>query len=188
MPHDLAEVMRRLSSCMRAGVRATSMPPHWVSTPISLYWRMLSSVRNAISLVWSTGKMKFEAWPVEPPGLGSGPLSISTMSRQPEPARWQTRLLPTMPAPMTTTLADVGSVLIASLSCGAVWWCCQWAGVLRWRATSASKPSTCEDMIEAARSASPSRMARSRSRFSLDRLLEVVTLSSARNQIRSACM
>src|ERR1700730_6074372 len=27
--------------------------------------------------------MKFDAWPVDPPGLGSGPLSSSTMSRQP---------------------------------------------------------------------------------------------------------
>ena len=61
MPHDFADVMRRLSSCMRSSVRATSMPPHSVKTPISLYWFMLSSVMCAISLEWSTGKMKFEA-------------------------------------------------------------------------------------------------------------------------------
>ena len=88
MSKDFADDMRRWSSCMRAGVRATSMPPHSVSTPISLYWRMLSCVSSVISLVWSTGKRKFEAWPVEPPGLGSGPLSTCTMSRQPSRARW----------------------------------------------------------------------------------------------------
>ncbi len=49
-----------------------------------MYWFWLSTVRNAISLLWSVGKMKFEAWPVDPPGLGSGPLSSSTMSVQPE--------------------------------------------------------------------------------------------------------
>ena len=77
MPHDLAEAIRRRSSSIRSSVRATSMPPHSVKTSSSLYWRMLSSVSAVISLEWSTGKMKFEAWPVEPPGLGSGPLSIS---------------------------------------------------------------------------------------------------------------
>ncbi len=61
MSKDFADDMRRWSSCMRAGVRATSMPPHSVSTPISLYWRMLSCVSSVISLVWSTGKRKFEA-------------------------------------------------------------------------------------------------------------------------------
>ena len=54
-----------------------------MKTPSSLYWRMLSSVSAVISLEWSTGKMKFEACPVEPPGLGSGPLSISVMSVAP---------------------------------------------------------------------------------------------------------
>ena len=49
---------------------------------------MLSSVSAVISREWSTGKMKFEACPVEPPGLGSGPLSSSTRSVQPSPARW----------------------------------------------------------------------------------------------------
>ena len=44
---------------------------------------MLSSVSAVISLEWSTGKMKFDAWPVEPPGLGSGPLSISVISVSP---------------------------------------------------------------------------------------------------------
>ena len=71
MPH----VLRRRrsaasSSCIRASVRATSIPPHSMNTPSSLYWRMLSSVSAVISLEWSTGKMKFEAWPVEPPGFG----------------------------------------------------------------------------------------------------------------------
>src|SRR3712207_8251100 len=52
--------------------------------------------------------MKFDAWPVEPPGLGRAPLSSCTMSRQPSRARWCTRLLPTMPAPITTTRAVAG--------------------------------------------------------------------------------
>ena len=54
--------------------------------------------------------MKFDACPVEPPGFGSGPLSINTMSVQPSLARWPTRQLPTIPAPMITHLAVVGTV------------------------------------------------------------------------------
>ncbi len=54
MPHERAEAMRRVSSCMRSGVRATSMPPDCVKTPSSLYWRTLSSVSAVISLLWST--------------------------------------------------------------------------------------------------------------------------------------
>ena len=62
-----------------------------MKTSSSLYWRTLSSVSAVISREWSTGKMKFDAWPVEPPGLGSGPLSSCTMSVQPSRARWQAR-------------------------------------------------------------------------------------------------
>src|ERR671915_1389980 len=54
--------------------------------------------------------MKLDAGPVEPPGLGSGPLSIRTRSDQPSRARCPTRLLPTMPAPMTTARAVPGRV------------------------------------------------------------------------------
>src|SRR5829696_6213864 len=57
--------------------------------------------------------MKFDAWPVEPPGLGSGPLSSCRMSVQPRRARWHARPLPTMPAPMTTTRALLGRLLMA---------------------------------------------------------------------------
>src|SRR5829696_7308680 len=57
--------------------------------------------------------MKFDAWPVEPPGLGSGPLSTCTMSVQPRRARWHARPFPTMPAPMTTTRALLGMWLMA---------------------------------------------------------------------------
>ena len=113
MPQALAEDIRRRSSSIRSSVRATSKPPDSVNTPISLYWRTESSVRSVISREWSTGKMKFDAWPVEPPGLGSAPLSICTMSRQPSRARWYTRLLPTMPAPMTTTRAVAGTLTIS---------------------------------------------------------------------------
>ena len=113
MPQAFAEDIRRRSSSIRSSVRATSKPPDSVNTPISLYWRTESSVRSVISREWSTGKMKFDAWPVEPPGLGSAPLSICTMSRQPSRARWCTRLLPTMPAPMTTTRAVAGTLTIS---------------------------------------------------------------------------
>ena len=88
MPHACADDMRRCSSCIRSSVRATSMPPLSVNTSRSLYWRMLSNVSAVISLEWSTGKMKLEAWPVEPPGFGNGPLSSSTMSLQPCWCRW----------------------------------------------------------------------------------------------------
>ena len=50
IPHVTAEDMRRASSCMRAGVRATSIPPHSRYTSSSRYWRMLSSVSAVISL------------------------------------------------------------------------------------------------------------------------------------------
>ena len=107
MPHALADVIRRLNSSIRSGVRATSIPPHVEFMPIATYWRWLSSVSRAISLLWSVGKMKLEAWPVEPPGFGNGPLSSWTRSVQPRRARWPTRQLPTMPAPITTHLACV---------------------------------------------------------------------------------
>ena len=73
-PHDFADAIRRRSSSIRSSVRATSMPPHSVLTPISTYWRCDSSVSWVISFEWSTGKMKFEACPVEPPGFGKRPL------------------------------------------------------------------------------------------------------------------
>ena len=88
MPHDFADAIRRRSSSIRSSVRATSMPPHTVMTSSSVYWRDASSVSCVISFEWSTGKMKFEACPVEPPGFGSGPLSSSTTSVQPSRARW----------------------------------------------------------------------------------------------------
>jgi hypothetical protein len=87
-PHETADDMRRRSSCIRSSVRATSMPPLSVNTPSSRYWRTLSAVSAVISLEWSTGKMKFEAWPVEPPGFGNGPLSIRRTSVHPCWCRW----------------------------------------------------------------------------------------------------
>jgi hypothetical protein len=113
-PKAFADAIRRRSSSIRSSVRATSMPPQVVSTPSSSYCLRLSAVRSVISREWSTGKMKFEAWPVEPPGFGSGPLSIRTRSFQPSRARWPTRQLPTMPAPITTHLAWAGSEELAA--------------------------------------------------------------------------
>ena len=108
MPQALAWLHRRCSSIIRSGVRATSMPPLCVNTPSSLYCAVLSSVSSNIIFEYSIGKMKLDAWPVEPPGFGIGPLSTRTRSRQPSCARWCTRLLPTMPAPMMTALARRG--------------------------------------------------------------------------------
>src|SRR6185312_12497646 len=108
MPHAVAAVQRRRSSAIRAGVRATSIPPLWVNTPSAWYCSVLSWVSSIIIFEYSMGKMKLEACPVEPPGFGIGPLSTSTRSRQPRRARWQARLLPTMPAPMMTALARAG--------------------------------------------------------------------------------
>ncbi len=88
MPHAVAEAIRRRSSSTRSGSRAISTPPQVVSTPSFSYCRMESSVSAVISLEWSTGKMKLDACPVEPPGLGSGPLSTSTTFRQPRSAKW----------------------------------------------------------------------------------------------------
>ena len=97
---------------MRSSVLATSMPPDSVKTSSALYWRTLSSVRAVISFEWSTGKMKFDACPVEPPGFGSGPFSSRTRSAQPRRARWCATLEPTMPAPITTALAEEGRAVI----------------------------------------------------------------------------
>src|SRR5262249_32852471 len=58
--------------------------------------------------------MKFEAWPVEPPGFGSGPLSRRIRSRHPSSARWKARLFPTMPEPITTARAEEGRLLVVS--------------------------------------------------------------------------
>ena len=88
IPHERDEAIRRLSSSIRSGVRATSIPPLWVKTPSSLYCSTLSAVSAVISREWSVRKMKFEACPVEPPGFGSGPFSIWTMSFQPSLERW----------------------------------------------------------------------------------------------------
>ena len=83
MPHAFALDMRRRSSSIRSSVRAISKPPDCVKTPISLYCLTESRVRSVISREWSTVKMKLEAWPVEPPGLGRAPLSIWTTFFQP---------------------------------------------------------------------------------------------------------
>ena len=112
MPQALAWLHRRRSSIIRSGVRATSMPPLCVNTPSSSYCAVLSSVSSNIIREYSIGKMKLDAWPVEPPGFGIGPLSTRTRSRQPSCARWCTRLLPTMPAPMMTALARAGVSVI----------------------------------------------------------------------------
>ena len=61
MPHERDDAIRRLSSSIRSGVRATSIPPLWVKTPISLYCSTLSAVSAVISREWSVRKMKFEA-------------------------------------------------------------------------------------------------------------------------------
>src|SRR5438445_12849654 len=55
--------------------------------------------------------MQLDACPLAPPGFGNGPLSICTMSRQPSSARWPTTECPTMPDPITTTFAVVGTSL-----------------------------------------------------------------------------
>jgi hypothetical protein len=87
IPHALAAVQRRRSSCMRASVRATSIPPLCVCTPSAWYCSVLSLVSSIIIFEYSIGKMKFDACPVDPPGLGIGPLSTSTSSVQPSRAR-----------------------------------------------------------------------------------------------------
>ena len=87
MPQALAAEQRRRSSRIRAGVRATSMPPLSVCTPSALYCAVLSAVSSIIIFEYSMGKMKLDACPVDPPGFGIGPLSTRTRSRQPSRAR-----------------------------------------------------------------------------------------------------
>src|SRR6266498_2158227 len=114
--------MRRFSSSSRSLVRAISTPPLIVARPSSSYCRALSFVSVVISFEWSTGKMKFDAWPVEPPGFGSAPCSISTRSVQPSRDRWYAMLLPTMPAPITTACADEGGAVVFTRRSGRVAW------------------------------------------------------------------
>ena len=52
-----------------------------------LYWRTLSSVSWVTSREWSTGKMKLEAWPVEPPGFGKRALVKEHHAVPAEPAQ-----------------------------------------------------------------------------------------------------
>ena len=161
-PHDFAEAIRRRSSSIRSSVRATSMPPHSCSTPASRYWRIDSSVSCVISFEWSTGKMKLEAWPVEPPGFGNGPLSSWTRSVQPSSASQPARLLPTIPPPITTTrafrkIAHQGPHTVSST-----------------RRIACSKFSTWARIVAAARAASPTTIASRRSRCGFDRLLEIL--------------
>ena len=54
--------------------------------------------------------MKFEAWPVEPPGFGSGP-GRAGRCRSSRGGRGADERVPTMPATMTTTRALLGSRL-----------------------------------------------------------------------------
>jgi hypothetical protein len=114
MPQLWASCRRRRSSCIRSGVRAISMPPVRVNVPWSSNSWMLSIDQIDVWREWSTANVNDEACPVEPPGLGSGPLSTRTMSRQPRRARCQARPLPTMPAPMMTTRACDGNALMSS--------------------------------------------------------------------------
>ena len=67
-------------------------------------------------------------------------------------------------------------------------WCVSIGAYQIARRTSASKPWTWEDMTLAARSASPSRMARRRSLCSATASSRCMTRSRARNQMRRACM
>src|SRR5512146_885776 len=62
--------------------------------------------------------MKFDAWPVEPPGFGNGPFSTWTRSVQPSSASQPRRLLPTIPPPITTAPALLGKSLTSSPSHG----------------------------------------------------------------------
>ena len=50
-PQAFADDIRRRNSSTRSSVRAISTPPHVTLTPISMYWRWLSSVSIAISLL-----------------------------------------------------------------------------------------------------------------------------------------
>ena len=87
MPHAFAEDIRRRSSSIRSSVRATSKPPDWVKTPISSYCSTESSVSvgDLPGVVGQEDEVRRVAG--QPPGLGSGPLSIWTMSVQPSSAR-----------------------------------------------------------------------------------------------------
>ena len=68
--HAALELLHPLRACGRPRCRRSRR-----RRPSSRYWRALSIVNAVISLEWSVRKMKFEAWPVEPPGLGSVPFS-----------------------------------------------------------------------------------------------------------------
>src|SRR6266487_260013 len=108
IPHALAAEQRRRSSAIRSAVRATSIPPLWVKTRSSWYCSVLSRVSSIIIFEYSIGKMKLEACPVDPPGLGIGPLSTRTRSRQPSRARVSLMPLNTANQSVASPLPDAG--------------------------------------------------------------------------------
>ena len=110
MPHALALDIRRRSSSIRSSVRAISKPPDSVKTPISWYCahRVEREVGDLPGVVDREDEVR--RVPGRAAGVGQRPLVDLHDVAPAEPARWWTRLLPTMPAPMTTTLAEVGTV------------------------------------------------------------------------------
>jgi hypothetical protein len=88
MPHALAEAMRR-PQLFHALLGAGHLDAAALGEDAHLLVLAHAVEREqVISLEWSSGKMKLEAWPVEPPGLGSGPCPAAPYRASPSSARW----------------------------------------------------------------------------------------------------
>ena len=115
MPQDWAYPCFLLSSSRRSCVVAISRPPSWLKQfcPSFLSDCSFSIVYLANRVivfegfVWNT---RPGACDVEPPGMLSGPCSMTVTSLQPLETNSSARFVPTMPAPMITTRCDFAIV------------------------------------------------------------------------------
>ena len=99
----------RCRSAQRSGVEATSSPPtglnaqpsEWVSAPNFSTVYFANSVMVLDGLVWKT---RPGACDDDPPVVNKGPRSSTVTSVQPRAVSSSASDVPTIPAPMTTTL------------------------------------------------------------------------------------
>ncbi|GIS98790.1 MAG: hypothetical protein CM1200mP26_05030 [Acidimicrobiales bacterium] len=74
--------------------RATSMPPESTTSSCrDTGCALLTKQGHLLVVIHRENEVR--GWPVEPPGLGNGPLSNRTRSVHPRRAKWPTRQLPT---------------------------------------------------------------------------------------------
>ena len=115
IPHEVEDAIRRLSSSIRSG-RARDLDAAGLVVHAELAVLVGAVDREGGHLLRVVDEEdEVRGMTGRPTGARERPLSSSTMFRQPCSARWYAMLLPTMPAPMTTTSARAGSALMQTL-------------------------------------------------------------------------